>query len=116
MPTSRRGQSISARAKIPSHLKRKIIYTFPVMPEAPTHFELIYWTDTHYDGVVSKSTGQPSREVPCVEIVHDYVQKIISLISHKTSGPWGEANKLDMRWSTNFLLTLKLLEEALKAV
>ena len=47
------------------------------MEGAPTHFELIYWKNTHYDGVVSKATGKISQEPPHVEIVHDYVDEIL---------------------------------------
>ena len=51
--------------------------TFPVMEVAPTHFELIYWKNTHYDGIVSKLTGKSSEEPPHIEVVHSYVEKTL---------------------------------------
>lgn len=46
--------------------------TFPIESK-PTHFELVYWTNTHYDGIVSKITSRVHTEIPEINVTHDYV-------------------------------------------
>ena len=38
----------------------------------PSHFELVYWRNTHYDNIVSKMTGIVCRESLKIEIEHSF--------------------------------------------
>ena len=66
---------------VPTQFRYPVVvdHTIPNLAEPLTsHFELVYWKNTHYDSIVSKLTGSVSREPPNIEIEHSFVAQVIS--------------------------------------
>ena len=52
----------------PTDLRYPIVVdSYPERAVAPTHFEIVYWRDTHYDSIISKETGSPSTIPPAIK-------------------------------------------------
>ena len=54
-----------------------VVNSYPERNVAPTHFEIVYWRDTHYDSVVSKETGNASTVPPAIPTTHQYTDGVL---------------------------------------
>ena len=54
-----------------------VVDSFPERSVAPTHFEIVYWRDTHYDSVVSRETGKPCTIPPAIATIHEYIDDVL---------------------------------------
>ena len=62
----------------PDQLRYPIVVdSYPAREVSPTHIELVYWRDTHYDSIVSRGSGNASTESPHITVIHDYVDEVL---------------------------------------
>ena len=54
-----------------------VVDSYPERAGAPTHFEIVYWRDTHYDSIISKETGSPSAIPPAITTTHEYTDGVL---------------------------------------
>ena len=54
-----------------------VVNSYPEGDVALTHFEIVYWRDTHYDSVISKETGNANTVPTAIPTIDQYTDGLL---------------------------------------